>query len=318
MKISNRFFHIPGFSRYTISKNGTLKDTMTGTVTPASVVKRCDLYLRNDSNKVICVDIIYLLSQMTYGPNNFPILELEDDLILSDDFTAEDIKVDLLSCLKTFRYISEYEFEMCGVVFRKYADTPLYITKYGNIFNAATGMILKLPQRNGYYTLTAFYGGLRVQRMVYETWKDYFPDDYHIDHLNCRPWDNYVENLEPVTSGENTRRAIRNSLKDYNMNWETAESMCKDLAYPHPMSPQAVSEKYNVPIHVPRFIVQGLTWNEITNKYGLIYPDYNLRKKTEVTSEMMSDAGNGMTIEEFSEKYHFGGRKLKMMYKQSF
>lgn len=311
------FCFIPGFSQYVITKEAKLKDLSTGKIYPPETVKASTMYLRNDAGKTVGVDAIFLLSQMAYGPNDFPLLEIDDDYLMSDEFTAEDVKVDLLKCFSTFYYISEYEFEMCNVVFRKYLDTPLYVTQYGNIFNAATGMMLKLPQRNGYYTLTAFYGGYRVQRMVYEAWKDDLPDELVVDHVNCRPWDNYVDNLEAVTPKENTRRAIRNSCKSYIMPWDKAVEMCTDLAYPNPLSIQQASKKYDVPVHVPGFILQGLTWKEIADEYNLVYPDYNIKKKTPLTSEMIKDADDGMSKEDFGIKYRFGGRKLSSMFKKA-
>ena len=314
---NNLFCNIPGFSRYAINKVGSIKILATKEIIDRNIAKRSSLYLKNDSNATVRVDVISLLSQAIYGPNNFPLLDIDDDLYLSDEFTAEDVKVNLLLCLSTFKLISMDEFEMCGIVFRHYRDTPLFISRYGNIFNSATGMILKIPQRNGYYTLPAFYGGIRIQRVVYETWVDYFNDDKVIDHINCRPWDNFDENLEPVTIRENTRRAIVNSCKSYIMDWDTANKMCKDLAFPNPISPQQASKKYGVPIHVPRFIVQGLTWKEIAEENNLVYPDYNLRQHSEVTSGMISDAKSGMSIDSFAEKYKFGGRKLQCMYKSS-
>lgn len=313
------FFHIPGFSGYMINKRGTLKDL---TQSPAKIISDYDMKTKgaliyDDKRKLCRVDAVFLLSQMAYGPNLFPLLPIENDLLLSDRFTSEDIKVDLLLCYNSFKMISYYEIQIYGVIFRQYRYTPLYISRYGNVFNAATGMILKIYQKDGYYSLTPYYGGYRIQRMVYETWKDYIGENRVIDHINCRPWDNFDENLDSVTIRENTRRAIINSCKSYIMDWDTANKMCKDLAFPNPISPQQASKKYGVPIHVPRFIVQGLTWKEIAEENNLVYPDYNLRQHSEVTSDMISDAKSGMSIDSFAEKYKFGGRKLQCMYKSS-
>lgn len=306
------FYRIPGFSYYSIAKDGRVKDLFNHAIIAGTLGTKFDKFeITNDNGKKVKVDVIFLLSQMAYGPNAFPLYEIDDP-----DFTSEDVKVSLIECLRTFKYISPYEVEICGQVFRQYQDTPLYITKWGNVFNAATGMIIKTPQHNGYYYLPKFYGQLRIQRMVYDTWVKPLEDHFVIDHVNCRPWDNWKGNLDAVDMRENTRRAIRNSCKDYIMHWDTAVAVCKDLAYPDPMTPQEVSDKYDLPIHVPRFIVQGITWKEICEEYNLVYPDYNLRKPFVITSEMHEDALS-MDKKSFGEKYRFGGRKLEIAYKQA-
>lgn len=50
-----------------------------------------------------------------------------------------------------------------------------------------------------------------VHRLVAETFIGEISEGYIVDHINCRPKDNYVTNLQIITSSENTKRAIKYS-----------------------------------------------------------------------------------------------------------
>jgi hypothetical protein len=93
------------------------------------------------------------------------------------------------------------------------------VSSRGRVRNAVSGRTLR-PCRNnrGYFQAFLTVGGQLhrplVSRLVVEAFVGPAAEGMTVDHVNGRPWDNRLENLEYVTQEENNRRAQGNRYAD--------------------------------------------------------------------------------------------------------
>lgn len=298
-KIDSEFFEIPMFSNYRLSKSGKLFNKAANEIQENEAITDKIYQLYGDDGFVHDIKSQDLMSIMQYGPNHFPLYP-----IYAKTFISKDVKIDMVACYQFLEFESHDKFYIMNKEFRRYKDTDLYLTQDGNILNGSTGTIIKVPQDGrGYYGLGRhYYGGLRVHRMIYETYVGPIPDGYVIDHLDCKPWHNEPSNFEPVTVAENNKRAIMNHCNANYLSWDIAKKMCDDLSYPNPLHPKLVAEKYGVSIAIPRFIVQGKTWKELAKDYK--FPKYCNPSNSEI-NDIRNDFKNGWSYNYLSEKYGY-------------
>ena len=91
------------------------------------------------------------------------------------------------------------------------------VSDYGTIINAQTGLIKEQRNNNGYRVCSLMRsdfgkGTYRVHRLV--AWEFCPGRDINltVNHIDCNKHNNYYENLEWVTSSENTKHAIAHGL----------------------------------------------------------------------------------------------------------
>ena len=107
-----------------------------------------------------------------------------------------------------------------------------FVSNMGKVFKSKKGVLTEISQRlnkDGYLRVILTNGTKRnvgnsknqiknksfqhsVHRLVYETFIGSIPDNYEIDHINCKRSDNYVTNLRILTKSENTKRSFKYTL----------------------------------------------------------------------------------------------------------
>jgi hypothetical protein len=123
--------------------------------------------------------------------------------------------------------------------------------------------------KNGYYKTVIDGKGLRIHRLIAETFIPNPLDLTHIDHRNNEQLDNRVENLQWITHGDNVRKAYKDGLvpilKGIQIGGaKLTEDEAHAIKYNHPNLGHAeVARMYNCDRHTAQRIRVGRTWKHI-------------------------------------------------------
>ena len=116
------------------------------------------------------------------------------------------------------------------------------ISEYGEVMNRWTSKIIKPTiNKKGYERVDLSYNkSLLVHRLVYETFVGELDKNKVIDHIDGNKRNNHYNNLQQITTQENTKkgnRCKRILLKDNNKNitkrFNTFNEMLKYIGYSH-------------------------------------------------------------------------------------
>jgi len=157
-----------------------------------------------------------------------------------------------------------------------------YITKNGVIYSKSKRIILHHKIKKGGYHIISLYDDnnirytIFIHRLVYYTWSNNeIKNEYHINHLDGRPWNNWFDNLEETTPLENTRHAI-NIIKTRKNLWnnDEIELICKLLE--NGALPKEIYNKFsnkNISLSTIKELCHHLVygtkfWKDISSKYN--------------------------------------------------
>lgn len=111
-------------------------------------------------------------------------------------------------CRKNIK--AQYKLEnLEGEIWKTVKENPLYsVSNYGRVINNTNNRLLKID-KNQKYERVSFNDKKHyyLHRLVYCTFKnDYNLDGFVIDHIDCNPSNNKLENLQKITQSENNKR----------------------------------------------------------------------------------------------------------------
>lgn len=159
---------------------------------------------------------------------------------------------------------------------------PAYhVTRDGRVFRIlkgnTTGNVGELTQqlRNKYKCVTLFAQNIRkmfsVHRLVGLAYIQNTDDKPMINHINGIKTDNNVDNLEWVTSIENVKHAIDNSLTNYKLGENTSNNKLSNIQVYEikqllktNITQRAIAELYGISEGNVTSIKNGNTWSHIT------------------------------------------------------
>ena len=173
-----------------------------------------------------------------------------------------------------------------------------YISNYGHFYSTYSDRLMKPTvaaskrRTGGYYvnTVQTTHGpetvlNHRVEMMEF----NYQPgcEELTVDHINTKKRDDYIDNLEWVTVGENTRRAAKNgllltgedapwtTLKDEQVH-QICQLRLEGLSY------SKIADKVGCKINRVFDVLHGITRKNISSQYNL---DYSKNHSSSTTSE---------------------------------
>lgn len=185
---------------------------------------------------------------------------------------------------KPFKYKKEY--------------TGYSISSFGRVRNDKTGRILKqFIQNNGRYGFTISVNNkphsFKISRCVAELFIPNPNNLPEVDHIDPDQSDNYVDNLEWVTSEENKRRAKYNELykgKKGELNHsaiynETIIRKICDHLVENELSFEKIAKKCKCTRNIVYDIYAQRRWTHISKDYDFSNYDYDKHNKVDRTGE---------------------------------
>lgn len=184
---------------------------------------------------------------------------------------------------------------------------PWYlISNYGSMYSINKNRFMKTTTScDGYKVCTVrTYDGrgvtIYVHRIEMLTFK-YEPgcELLHVDHVNCNKQDNYISNLEWVTTEENTRRAANNGLmlSGENAPWTKVDNnkvheICK--LYVNGFGISSISRIVDCGIDSVFRIVHGIGRTDISSQYDIekIYRGYLTEQQIHLVCKLFSKHKN--------------------------
>lgn len=89
------------------------------------------------------------------------------------------------------------------------------VSNLGNIRNKTTGVVRKQTDRKGYRKVRLNNKDEAVHRLVADTFYDGMHDGLQVNHIDGNKANNFLGNLEWVTSSENVKHAYNSGLKQH-------------------------------------------------------------------------------------------------------
>ena len=136
-----------------------------------------------------------------------------------------------------------------------------------------------------------------------------------VDHIDCNPENNYVTNLDVVTSAENVRRAGINNRFPFGEDHHNSkysdklvESICKDIAEGS-LSRLDMRKKYGINGQLIDDIRSGRSHKKISSKYvdqGFEYSDWDRQSREEKARLVCSYREQGYTCSQIVKATGFG------------
>lgn len=199
----------------------------------------------------------------------------------------------------------------------------IFTNEQGEVYSNLSGKIKKLSTRInefGYVICAIPIGGgksvsKRVHRLVAEC---YLPNPHNlreVDHIDCDKQNNYLYNLEWVSSKENKRRARDNGLYDNTvgvkhhgatLTEDIVRGICSDLQ--DGVRNKDVCERYNLHKDVIAHIKRGDIWKHISKDYN-IFVKRNTRKSVKLIQAICLAIKEGKTNKEI---YHDFDKKVEV------
>lgn len=182
--------------------------------------------------KVIINDIEYRVDELIIrtftGLAPFPI-EYKDGDFRNCVYDNLQYKIEKVDVIEDSVYINDVAYE-----FKRIPGTDDFISINGVVYSLVANRFKVIHHRkNGYWSHNiSRYGEnktLFTHRLVYEAWRGSILPKYVIDHLDCKKWNNYVTNLEMVTSSVNNLRAFQNNLKTITWTKDQIHMVCRLL-----------------------------------------------------------------------------------------
>lgn len=264
VRTNTKYYPIPHFPNYLISKeNETIIDAKNLEI----VDHNNYMYSLMDIHEnVVKISVDRLLCNTMYGPNNFAIKSKIKGSHIGKDLKIIPTSIEI-DATNDKLYLDSIEF-------RHIPQSPLYISSSGIVYNIKGNQFMKADIRNGYYHLTQIrnYTALtdKIHRLVYMVWNGEIPTGYTIDHLNGYKWDNFIDNLEAVSSLENS---MRRSLNKYLQNDESTVDFIKSIAVDiiNGISYDKISKRHNnIPVYTIKSIACKTSYSEFTKEFEFV------------------------------------------------
>ena len=118
----------------------------------------------------------------------------------------------LIKKQKIIRSALKYKIEnLPNEEWRDIIDAPNYqISTYGRVLNKKTNRLLKVDEYQTYSRIQLNKKHYYIHRLVYCTFNnDYDLENYIIDHIDCNPRNNCLNNLQKITHSENNKRRFQ-------------------------------------------------------------------------------------------------------------
>lgn len=122
-----------------------------------------------------------------------------------------------------------------------------------------------LRDNKGYKTM------LFVSRLMWETFRGPIPCDYIIDHIDCNPTHNWLNNLQCITKSENIKRAYLNTRNAFSKGSKNGSSKFTTLNIgnilfdiSNGVARKDISSKYNISPKQLCRIIKGEAWSHIS------------------------------------------------------
>lgn len=217
---SKVFYTILGFDKYAINNDGEVRVKETGEVIPHKIINNhVYVTITNMNGKTHNVPVAKILLYVKVG-------DVHNSIIFNDGDT-KNIHSSNLS-YKIDNVIQEGDdLIIDGIRFKpafKDPSTGYYVSRNGIIYSLKRRKYLQKRYRDQFMYmhinlhLKNKLVEYQVHRLVYETWGGVIPENFVIDHIDGRKYNNDISNLEPVTRAENTHRAFANGLA--NQAWD--------------------------------------------------------------------------------------------------
>lgn len=291
-----KIFSLPYFSNYYITKSGDIYDLSNTCIYHNGNIPPMLIDDNNILHEVRPFHVVYAF----YGyMRNGIIVQLE-----SNSFKSKDIYYKI----ESVKYLSNNKILINNEEFTKINGFEDYlINPYGVIYSCKSNKIIKHNMSKEYRIVTLLNKenpvgiSLYVHHLVYETFIGDRPKDrkYVIDHKDNHKWNNYYENLQVISSKENTQKdsdrisksyitsvspEVFNINKSYSYSDEFIEHVCQELSNGKSTS-QICSDlgitdnrTKNRMISLCYRLRNHMTRSEITSKYNFIDYDTNKSK----------------------------------------
>ena len=147
--------------------------------------------------------------------NKLPVVHRKDENKLNNDVNNLEwttYKENTQKSLKPkTKSTPEFASDLTG--FKRFRDSPYFISKEGVIVNSKTMRIIKLEKSGKYLRFTGNYNldkkHFLVHRVVWEVFNREIPEGFVINHIDNDGNNNNLKNLELVTQAENlSKRGI--------------------------------------------------------------------------------------------------------------
>lgn len=161
-----------------------------------------------------------------------------------------------------------------------FKDVPGYEGRYavnrmGEVYSYYLDRLMKPKNQRGYreVALLNSIGNKKffmVHRLVFMTFVGPIPENMEVNHIDGKKSNNWLENLEVVTSSENKLHAFRIGLKsmvgEKHNNLKLNDSAIVDIITSKEMG-KVLAEKYGVCRSMVSRIRHGKAWTHITEKH---------------------------------------------------
>lgn len=264
LSLETKFYIIPKFSKYLINKYGVVFNNNTKKLEPYN--KKYDLV--NDNGDVETKEVERLLCDTFYGPSNIPWINEFPE-------TIDSSKIKLHVDPTDIKILNENMIEISGMSFKRVKSLNYFISNNGICYNSETNCFIKASIVKGYYRCQTIGKLLKmsylVHRIVYQIWTDtILPDDIEIDHVNGYKWDNYIGNLEPVSSLENIYRAsLKKFLKPNQTSVEFIHLISDEISKGVPY--KQIHEKYGISVPSIKQIASKSSYAKCTTDYDFVH-----------------------------------------------
>lgn len=117
-----------------------------------------------------------------------------------------------------------------NLFFNLVKDGSLVINEDLSVVSSATGKRVDRMLNDGYFRVILkvndTYKGIQLHRLVWMVFHNsLIPDGYVVNHINCIPSDNSIENLEVVTYAENNLHSL--ALSGRSLSWKQNQKIAK-------------------------------------------------------------------------------------------
>lgn len=282
-----KLYSIPNFSKYFITKNGDIFDSVgsqvyhNGNMIPL---------LYDDNNTLHQITIYDAMNAFCGYLPNTSVKDIGINTLASNDLYYKIDKV---------KIIDDNTISINKSIFKKINVNPeYYISEYGVVYSIRKNCIIKHNTSKKYRIVNLYDQTLKdrisyyVHHLVYEAYIGSRPTDRSkvIDHIDNHPWNNYYKNLQLITYKENTMKDAQAIADSYN------SSLDKHLFNIH----GSYSYTNDVIEKICQMMVEGRSSSEISKYFGI--EDEKSRARMQ---NLCYRLRNHLTREDISSKYDF-------------
>ena len=217
--MSERFYVIPKFEQYAISRSLQVKDLQTGSILMPIGSENPFVRLKSGNESIAR---LYVLTFIGDGP--FAIIPGSRGQLFT--YVSPSIK-----------QVSHDEFMLTGMMFKRIPGFKRYIiSENGIVFDLHLQKFMHHAFNHGDYAVTSliddtgFRYPRKIHRLIYRAFIGEIPNGMTVDHRDNKKWNNVSSNLQLLTAGENAIKAFREGKSIARWTDSEIEIMCKMLS----------------------------------------------------------------------------------------